>query len=78
MSMRSEEREMGPKRMKDRVGMKVATLIDLRNGLGVIPAGTKGVVRRAFGGADLDIEACPTCGLKPRIARVSWHALEPI
>lgn len=65
-----------PKLKRDWVGRRVQTLIELRNGWGVIPAGTVLMVDRNHAGLALISDPCDHCGLAVSIRRVPESAVE--
>lgn len=65
-----------PKLKRDWKGRKVRTLRDLRNGWGVIPAGTVFEVRENWAGLNLLGDRCTCCGLRASINRVPEHDVE--
>lgn len=62
-----------PKLKRDWRGRLVRTLKEMRNGWGVIPAGTVLTVDENRAGLRLSGESCATCGMQPTINRVREH-----
>lgn len=56
--------------MNDWVGMIVETRREMRNGMLIIPAGTKCEVTYARSGLTLEADPCPHCGVQIRVTRV--------
>ena len=67
-----------PKLKRDRIGMTVETLCDLRNGYVHIPKGTRATVVDWYGGARLKTEACAACGVSIYITRVQEYDIAPL
>jgi hypothetical protein len=59
-------------------GKKVRTLIEMRNGLMVIPEGTICTITRKYQGFNLTSEPCKSCGVQIRISRVHRRDVELI
>lgn len=77
--MSTEELKIGSlKRKWDWVGLVVRTKKEMRNGWGVIPAGTEMVVTHQRSGAHLASKPCACCGLTAIIAKVELSCLEPV
>lgn len=55
---------------------KVRTLIQMQNGLMIIPEGTICTITRKFGGFNLKSEPCKHCGVQIRISRVHRRDVE--
>jgi hypothetical protein len=69
----SKDKYNGMRRARDWEGKKIVTLRDLTNGLGLYPAGSKGVVECVSRGSlSLQLDACECCHAKPYITRVSY------
>lgn len=58
------------------VGKKVRTLIQMQNGLMIIPEGAICTISRKFGGFNLKSEPCESCGVRIRISRVHRRDVE--
>jgi len=67
-----------PKLKRDRVGMTCRTLVELKNGSMVIPAGTICTVDGWSRGFRLLGEKCSHCGIRVYISRVPENDVEPI
>lgn len=61
----------GRKLVREWNGLRVKTLVEMRNGWMTIPAGTTGVVETSGGtGLKLTCDPCPHCGVSAHITRV--------
>ena len=60
------------------IGKKVRTLVQMQNGLIVIPKGKICKITRKFGGFNLTTEPCEHCGVGIRISRVHRRDVELI
>ena len=58
------------------VGKKVRTLMQMQNGLMIIPEGAVCTITRKFGGFNLKSEPCKSCGVRIRITRVHREDVE--
>lgn len=58
------------------MGKKVRTLIQMANGLMIIPEGAICTITRKFGGFNLKSEPCEKCGVRIRITRVHRRDVE--
>jgi len=58
------------------MGKKVRTLIQMQNGLMVIPEGATCVITRKFGGFNLKSDPCEHCGVRIMISRVHRRDVE--
>lgn len=65
-----------PRLKRDWVGRKVRTRRELRNGMGVIPAGTVAIVTYNRSGLSLSTDPCGSCGVRVLINRVPEHDVE--
>lgn len=68
-----------PKLVRDVEGMHARTNREITNGMMVVPAGTRVRISRSFAWHRLEITAdpCECCGVKVRVSRVSWRAMDP-
>lgn len=55
---------------KELIGRKVVSLIPLRNGMMILPAGTIWTIHRKQAGFRLLSNPCPHCGIKAWITKV--------
>ncbi len=60
------------------MGKKVRTLIQMQNGLMIIPEGAICTITRKFGGFNLKSDPCEYCGVRIRITKVHRRDLELI
>ena len=60
------------------MGKKIRTLIQMQNGLMVIPKGAVCTITRKYGGFNLNSEPCKCCGVQKRITRVSFREVQLI
>lgn len=58
------------------LGKKVRTLIQMQNGLMIIPKGAICTITRKFGGFNLESEPCEKCGVRIKITRVRRRDVE--
>ena len=66
-----------PKLKRDYTGKRVRTLRELRNGWGIIPAGSLAVIdHQSPKGSSLIFEACNCCAVKPIISAISAGDIE--
>ncbi|WP_338924462.1 hypothetical protein V0M98_33140 (plasmid) [Pseudomonas silesiensis] len=66
-----------PKLKRDYPGKYVRTLLDLRNGMGVIPAGSLALIdHQSPKGSSLLLNACSCCGFKPIINAIQANDIE--
>ena len=61
---------------KELAGRKVRSLVTLRNGMGLIRAGTILEIRGKHAGLSLQSEPCPRCGLRASITKVPPQDVE--
>lgn len=59
-----------PRLKRDWVGRKVRTRRELRNGMGIIPAGTVVTVTSNHSGLSLSTDSCGSCGVRVLISKV--------
>lgn len=67
----------GSKRVGDWKGMRVRSLVEMKNGMGSLPAGTDYTVQGTTLGLSMVSDPCPTCGGKQHITRVQSKDVEP-
>lgn len=67
-----------PRLIRDYVGLRVLTLVELRNGYVIIPAHTIANISRATGYNRITLtgEKCSCCGIKIHIGRVHKQCLK--
>jgi hypothetical protein len=66
-----------PKLKRDFPGKRVRTLHDLKNGMGVIPAGSLALINnQSPKGSSLVVDACGHCGYKPIISAIQPADIE--
>jgi hypothetical protein len=66
-----------PKLKRDYPGKRVRTLSDLKNGLGIIPAGSLALIKsQSPKGSSLEIDTCGHCGFKPIISAIQPADIE--
>lgn len=57
-------------------GHKVKSVVDLKNGVAIYPAGTVYEIKRKYAGFELWSEPCPTCKSRQIITRVPPSKVE--
>lgn len=66
----------GSRRVGDWLDMRVRTKTELRNGYAVVPAGSTGTIDGITPGLSILFDACPCCGVKVRMSRLSSNDVE--
>lgn len=68
----------GSKYVKDWVGKRIRTKVEMQNGYALVPIGATGTVTDALSGLRIKFDACTGCGFQLRMNKVSPYNVEVI